>query len=140
MEKLGTVFSLLVLVGVAGNAIEGASQPTARSSICPNVAELIVPGLRPEATGEIAGEVYSVEGAPLPGVQVWVGERSEKGFRGTLTNQEGSFGLTRVPPGEYVLQFQYIGYGAQDHQVVVVSGRTEVVCAVLSGLSSPIEF
>lgn len=73
-------------------------------------------------TGKISGSVVDAEtGEPLPGVNVIV----EGTNLGAATDEDGSFFILRVPPGEYKVKATYMGYKTQSISNVRVStGRT----------------
>ena len=83
-------------------------------------------------TGKIAGVVTDVEtGEPLVGANVLIkavikdGEIKETGsdlMLGASTDAEGAYFIINVPPGIYVVEALYIGYGpVQKSQVQVFS-------------------
>ena len=49
------------------------------------------------------------DGQPIQGVNV-VLDNQEGGFYGTVTDNDGIYTLSRVPPGRYIFQVSYIGY------------------------------
>lgn len=67
--------------------------------------------------GTAAGQTISVrgfvtdadDGEALQGVNV-VLDNSEGGFYGTVTDNDGIYTLSRVPPGRYLFQISFIGY------------------------------
>ncbi len=66
------------------------------------------------ATNVIAGVVSDSEGAPLSGVTVILAERHEI----RITEFDGTFRFTDVPPGAHTLQVRRIGYLPVTQQVV----------------------
>jgi TonB-dependent SusC/RagA subfamily outer membrane receptor len=74
--------------------------------------------------GRVTGRVMNAQtGGPVETAQVYVlGTRI-----GTLTDQEGNFRLPPVPPGEYELRVEIIGYQAQSQTIRVGAGETLLV-------------
>jgi len=94
------------------------------------VATLIAtPRLAPPDTGRIAGHVRDAAGTPLANVQVLVvGTRL-----GAATNAAGSYIITKVPVGTYLLRTQLIGYNPGTvHGVKVTAGQTTTVDVALT--------
>lgn len=74
-------------------------------------------------SGTVRGMVVDAEsGAPLPGTIVQIVELR----RAELTNADGGFQLSRIPPGRYTVAIERLGYRRQTHTVEV------------DGLNSPV--
>lgn len=90
------------------------------------LAALLLAGA-PEAfaqQGSVRGLVTNAQtGEPLQGVQVAVRGTSI----GTVTNDEGRYLLTSVPPGRTEVRVEYLGFGAESRTVTVSPGQTETV-------------
>ena len=69
--------------------------------------------LAPSATAQhatIRGSVIdAADGEPLQGVHVALDDR-QGGLFGALTNRDGLFILTRIPPGRYVFRVSFVGF------------------------------
>lgn len=63
----------------------------------------------------------SEDGESLQGVNV-VLDNGEGGFYGTVTDNDGVYALSRVPPGRYVFQVSYIGYEIHKDTLLLRSG------------------
>ena len=89
--------------------------------ICITIFILLVPSLYAAGTGTINGQVTDAEtGAPLPGANVIVTGTQT----GAATDDHGEYTIRNVPPGSYVLKFDYIGYeGYSQTDVIVRPGR-----------------
>ncbi|MFO8231929.1 MAG: TonB-dependent receptor [Longimonas sp.] len=82
----------------------------------------------PEADrGAVSGTVVDEEGAPLPDVQI-VDLTLQ---RGTTTDADGTYRLDRLPEGEHLLEFRFVGYRTVVREVQVTAGETTTVDATL---------
>ena len=69
--------------------------------------------------GQISGYVQDIKtGDVLPGANVWLDGTS----LGSATNDKGEFIILNVPPGNYNIRANYIGYGDYKDTVTVKSG------------------
>jgi hypothetical protein len=75
-------------------------------------------------TGNVRGVVrHSASNAPLASVQV-----SIQGTRlGTMTREDGTFLIQRVPAGSHRVQVRLIGYAPTDKALTVRAGDTATV-------------
>jgi TonB-dependent starch-binding outer membrane protein SusC len=99
-----------------------------RLIVLPLVAFLLLatPLMGQGQQGTITGRVVdSVTDQPLSGVTVTVGDRR------TLTNAQGAFVLTAVPPGDHVVYAARFGYADGSQPVTVVAGQTVTVMIAL---------
>lgn len=79
-------------------------------------------------TGQIVGKVTdATDGRPLPLATVQVLEV----HRGELARQDGSFAITRLPPGHYTIAIDQLGYDRHVQQVDVRAGASTEVDAGL---------
>lgn len=94
------------------------------------VAFLLGSGVGPSAaqTGTVEGMVTNAAGDPLSGVHVTVSGLSLQ----AATGADGRYTLARVPVGEQVILFRWLGYQPQQATVTVVAGRTHTVDVTLS--------
>jgi TonB-dependent receptor len=75
----------------------------------------------------VAGTVTTVEGRPLPSVQLRLAGGALAAPRTAVTGSDGRFVLPRVPAGRYTLTTAYIGYRPAEQTVTVEDGRTAAV-------------
>ena len=61
------------------------------------------------------------DGEALQGVNV-VLDNTEGGFFGTVTDNDGIYALSRIPPGQYLLQISFIGYQTYLDTLLLRSG------------------
>ena len=85
--------------------------------------------------GSVVGGVFGMDGRPLEHVQV---SADSTLARGALSDETGVFRLDSVPAGLQTISFRHIGHYAQTQQVLVMTGNTEVVCAVLQKAAVPL--
>lgn len=72
---------------------------------------------------QISGRVLDAgQQIGLPGANVLVVELE----RGTATDVDGDFRITRVPDGTYTLKVTYLGYQTVEKMVTVVNGQSEI--------------
>ncbi len=75
-----------------------------------------------EKGGTISGFVYDKSsGEALIGANVFY----EATHYGSMTNHNGYFSIPKVPPGEYTLHCQYIGYRSYTRQVKITADQNE---------------
>ncbi|MEX2572479.1 MAG: TonB-dependent receptor [Gemmatimonadota bacterium] len=87
------------------------------------------------ASGTVQGRVTSADdGAPLPGVRVYV----EGTTRGGLTGERGAFRLDDVPAGERVVVFQVLGHRTERRPVTLSAGDALAVDVQMSAEALPI--
>ena len=70
--------------------------------------------------GAVEGTVVDDDGAPLPDVQI-VDLTLQ---RGTTTDADGTYRIDRLPTGEHVLEFRFVGYRTEVQEVQVTAGET----------------
>jgi hypothetical protein len=83
----------------------------------------------PNAPGNVAGRVVEGPDQGLANVEVTVVGYGEVS---TLTNPQGRFRLSGLPPGVVVLRFARLGYGPRTATVIVQPGRTLEVGATMA--------
>jgi hypothetical protein len=89
-----------------------------------------LPGLSPFAaaqgvqTGELAGNVTSSDGQPLPGVTVSLVSPSLQGVRTTQTSPNGDYLFKHLPLGAYRVSFELSGFSKVERQEAVALGAT----------------
>lgn len=78
--------------------------------------------------GSIRGTVTNAQtGAPIVGAQVGIRGTSI----GTITNDEGQYLITRVPPGRAEVRVEFLGYAPESRTITVAAGQAEVVDVAL---------
>lgn len=84
-----------------------------------------------EATPQnaLTGRVASAEGASLPGARVVIRELGIS----TATDRQGRYLLPSLPPGQYTLEVDYLGYPTMLRQVTVTAGAATVADVTVSG-------
>jgi hypothetical protein len=91
-----------------------------------------LPGLNPFAaaqgvqTGELAGNVTSSDGQPLPGVTVSLVSPSLQGVRTTQTSPNGDYLFKHLPLGAYRVSFELSGFSKVERQEAVALGVEEL--------------
>lgn len=84
---------------------------------------MIVAGLVPAAwaqqTGSLAGTVRDTQGGVLPGVTI-TATSGTTAPRTVVTNEQGLYSLSGLPPGTYVVSFDLTGFTAQRREEVLV--------------------
>jgi outer membrane receptor protein involved in Fe transport len=72
--------------------------------------------------GAIDGRVTDNTSALLPGVTVTISGPSMMGTRSVVTNDEGTYRIAAVPPGDYTVVFELAGFAAVRRTEIRVSG------------------
>lgn len=80
-----------------------------------------------ERKGAITGRVSDKEHAVLPGARVEL----QPGSRSTVSDGQGQFSITDLPPGHYKLTVSYVGFASFSSDVDVTSGAVANVDAVM---------
>ena len=108
MKKDGFFLSVLVILSAAGMNLAGAAAPQQEAG---------------SLYGTISGVIEDRSGnTPLP----WATVTLDNSGRGTLSNQDGEFTLSRIVRGEYTLIVVRIGYAQHKVEGIVV-GANETV-------------
>jgi hypothetical protein len=87
------------------------------------VSLAVVAGTSAEAqqTGTLSGVVRDAQSAVLPGVTVTVsGGALEGASRSTITNDQGLYSITALPPASYTVAFELAGFTTQTRDGVAV--------------------
>ena len=110
---------MVILLLLCGGAEEALAQSTA-----------IVTGTVTDAT----------DGEPLIGANVAVQERDTPDIvDGTATDTQGTFEITDIPPGEYVVTVRFVGYQTTEVPVLLEAGDTRNVDVALELGTSALE-
>lgn len=122
-----------LLLGLA--ALLAPSALAAQAADAPADRPAVLEGTIVSAGSAAGDRAEAAEGAPIPGAEVWILGTAV----GTLTDEEGRFRLTGLPPGRYRLLV-----GARDHQeavtsVEVAAGETGTVRVSLEGHDAELE-
>ncbi|MCX6218130.1 outer membrane beta-barrel protein [Spirosoma sp.] len=82
----------------------------------------------PKGNGKIAGIlVDSTSGKPVEFATVaLINVATNKPIDGTTSDAKGQFSLTKLAPGDYRLQYSFIGYKTRDSQKVTVVKGTDI--------------
>lgn len=99
--------------------------------VCTVVVLWVLPAARAtgQEPGSIAGRVTrEIDGTAVSGVRVQI----EGTTISTVTGPDGRYGLARVPAGNHVVLFRWLGYQPQQATVTVRSGSTATVDVVLA--------
>lgn len=77
------------------------------------------PLAKPEVVeGTITGRIKDETGEPLQGVHIYIPQL----MIGTFTNEKGSYGLKKIPEGNYAIEFSYMGY-VKEKEVFKITTR-----------------
>ena len=80
------------------------------------------------ANGSITGKVVDAQGAVLPGVTVTATGAAVKGSRTSQSDPAGAYRLADLPPGEYTVSAELMGFVKGERKAVAVqAGRTATV-------------
>ncbi len=79
-----------------------------------------------QTTGSIRG-VVETGGTPLPGVTVEARSPSLQGFRASVTDADGRFNLTLLPPGAYTVTSTLEGFAANAQTVRLALGQAATI-------------
>ena len=72
-------------------------------------------------TGAMNGRVVDDTGAVMPGVTVTITSPAMMGARTSVTDAEGQYRFTAVPPGDYVVQFELAGFRTVRNEGIRIS-------------------
>jgi len=82
--------------------------------------------------GVISGRIVDSAGAVLPGAQIDLQPRAIS----AVTNGQGEFTISDLPPGEYTVSVHYVGFSALSQPVTVAAGQAARVDATLKVASA----
>lgn len=72
-----------------------------------------------QTTGSILGRVTDADGGVLPGVTIEARSPSLQGSRTDVTDAEGRYRLTLLPPGTYTINYNLQGFGIESREILV---------------------
>lgn len=84
--------------------------------------------------GEVEGLVRITTGEPLRNVNVMLLGTTQ----GASTNEEGTFVIRNIAPGEYTIAFRHLGFGTQEKKIRVIAGTTTTVTIFLEETILPL--
>jgi len=85
-----------------------------------------------EFTGNIVGTVVDSSAGVMPGVTVTVSGQTIQGTRTTVSESNGTYRVTLLPPGTYQVVYELAGFATLTRQGVLVGvGRTSTINATL---------
>src|SRR5688572_23846123 len=91
-----------------------------------------------QTTGRISGVALNPSGEVLPGVQVTIARADTVGalVRTTVSDTEGRFVFSDIPPGDYRVTFEWVGFTRGTVGIVpVVAGQTRELQLRMPGTS-----
>jgi hypothetical protein len=91
------------------------------------VVALPVLAVAQQTESRITGKVLDQSQAALPGVTVNVTSVSTGGLRSVQTGSDGSYAVTNLAPGSYMVQVELAGFQTKTRQVVLGVGQMESV-------------
>lgn len=74
-----------------------------------------------QTTGGLVGRVTDSSGGALPGVTVSVQSSALQGIRTDVTDSEGAYRLSLLPPGQYTARFSLDGFAPVEHRDVRIA-------------------
>jgi hypothetical protein len=85
---------------------------------------LFAPAALPgQSTVTLQGRVTTETGQALQGVQVAVRNEETGNQRGTITGANGGYTIVGLPPGNYQVSIQMLGYGTQSRDIRLLVGQ-----------------
>lgn len=72
-----------------------------------------------QTTGSILGRVTDADGGVLPGVTIEARSANLQGVRTDVTDAEGRYRLTLLPPGTYTINYNLQGFGIESREILV---------------------
>lgn len=85
-----------------------------------------------EITGNIVGVVSDSSGGVMPGVNITVSGPTIQGTRTTVTESNGTYRVTLLPPGNYTVVYELDGFAVLTREGVLVGvGRTSTINTTL---------
>ncbi len=85
------------------------------------LSALSCPSIFAQTTGNIVGRVTDEQGVPLPGASVEATGPALQGTAAAVTDSQGRYRLSLIPPGTYVLTFTLQGFARETQNGVAVA-------------------
>lgn len=95
-----------------------------------------------QALGTVGGTITDPSGAVVPNVEITVKNPATGLIRTTKTSSDGTYAVSELPAGTYVVRLQHEGFKTEEHtQIVVHATRTTTLSVQLrpGGVSTTIE-
>ena len=89
------------------------------------------PAVAQQTEARIAGTISDQNGGALPGVTVTVTSSATGAARTAVTDEQGRYTITNLPPGTYTVAAELSGFGASKQDVSVGLGDRKTVDATL---------
>ena len=89
------------------------------------------PAVAQQTEARIAGTISDQNGGALPGVTVTVTSSATGAARTAVTDEQGRYTITNLPPGTYTIATELTGFGASKQDVTVGLGDRKTVDATL---------
>jgi hypothetical protein len=88
-------------------------------------------------TGDVTGVIADSTGAVVPSVDVTLKNEATNDLRTQVTNAEGRYRFSLLPPGEYTLSAKTIGLKANIQKVYVIVGQEQAINLTLNVEGTP---
>ena len=92
---------------------------------------IATPGFAQQTESRVIGKVLDQSKAALPGVTVTVTSKSTGAVRPAVTDGDGSFAVTNLGPGTYIVEVELAGFQTQRREVVLGVGQIENIAVEL---------
>ncbi|MCC7123956.1 MAG: TonB-dependent receptor [Acidobacteria bacterium] len=92
---------------------------------------LALPVLAQQTESRVVGRVLDQSRAALPGVTVNVTSKETGALRTAVTGADGSYAITNLRPGAYVVEVELAGFQPQRREVVLGVGQIETIAVEL---------
>ncbi|HOG30193.1 MAG TPA: TonB-dependent receptor [Vicinamibacterales bacterium] len=136
MRRLPTLVAAAGLVCLVSSSVPAGAQPSAAPSAPPPAAPSADATLTRAGVGAIRGLVLDTQGRPLGGAMVSA-LGSTVAF--ALTDRDGRFLLSALPPGAYVVRVHLDGFAPSPRQMVEVgpAAAPSIVSVAMKTLARP---
>jgi hypothetical protein len=93
---------------------------------------LPLPAVAQQTESRIAGRVLDSSRAAIPGATVTVTSKQTGAVRTAVTGGEGTYAVTNLGPGTYVVAFELSGFAGQSRDVLLGVGQLESIDVTLA--------